>query len=48
MHTETLQILNLTSQDVSKEIISDLVREDVAKFNDKFYHFQFYNFHGNF
>ena len=37
MHTETRQISNLRSQDVSKEIVSDLVIEDVA---DKFYHFQ--------
>ena len=41
MHTETQQISNLRSQDVSKEILSDLVRKDVAEFNDKFYHFQY-------
>ena len=40
MLTETRQISNLRSQDVSKEILSDLVRKDVAEFSDKFYHFQ--------
>ena len=35
------QISNLRSQDASKEILSDLVRKDVAEFNDKFYHFQY-------
>ena len=40
MHTEVSQISNLRSLDVSKEILPDLVREDVAKFNNKFYHFQ--------
>ena len=40
MHTEVCQISNLRSLDVSKEIVPDLVREDVAKFNNKFYHFQ--------
>ena len=30
----------LKSQGVSKEILSDLVRKDVAKFNEKFYYFQ--------
>ena len=41
MHTETRQVSNLGSQDVSKEILSDLVKKDVAKFNDKFYHFEY-------
>ena len=41
MLTETWQIPNLWSQDVSKEILSDLVRTDVAKFSDKFSHFQY-------
>ena len=36
MHTERRQISNL-SQDVSKDILSDLVRKDVAEFNDTFY-----------
>ena len=39
MLTETRQISNLRSQDVSKEILSDLVRKNVAKFRDKFFHF---------
>ena len=34
------QISNLRSQDVSKEILSDLVRKNVAKSSDKFFHFQ--------
>ena len=41
MHTETHQISNLGSQDVFKEILSDLVKKDVAEFNDKFYHFEY-------
>ena len=41
MLTETRQISNLRSQDVSKEILSDLVRKNVAKFSDKFFHFQY-------
>ena len=41
MLTETWQISNLWSQDVSKEILWDLVRTDVAKFSDKFSHFQY-------
>ena len=41
MLTETRQISNLRNQDVSKEILSDLVRKDVAEFSDKFYHFQY-------
>ena len=36
MLTETRQISNLTNQDVSKEIQSDLVRKNVAEFSDKF------------
>ena len=39
MLMETSQISNLRSQDVSKEILSDLVRKNVAEFNDKFFHF---------
>ena len=35
------QISNLESQDVSKEILSDLMKKDVAEFNDKFYHFHY-------
>ena len=41
MLTETSQISNLRSQDVSKEILSDLVRKNVAEFSDKFFHFQY-------
>ena len=41
MLTETRQISNLRSQDVSKEILSDLVRKNVAEFSDKFFHFQY-------
>ena len=40
MLTETRQISNL-SQDVSKEILSDLVRKNVAEFSDKFFHLQY-------
>ena len=40
MLTETHQISNL-SQDVSKKILSDLVRKNVAKFSDKFFRFQY-------
>ena len=36
MLMETRQISNLRSQDVSKEILSDLVRKNVAQFSDKF------------
>ena len=35
------QISNFRSQDASKEILSELVRKDVAEFNDKFQHFQY-------
>ena len=41
MFTETRQISNLRSQDVSKEILSGLVRKNVAEFSDKFFHFQY-------
>ena len=41
MLTETGQISNLRGQDVSKEILSDLVRKNVAEFSDKFFHFQY-------
>ena len=39
--TETRQISNLRNQDTSKEILSNLVRKDFAKFSDKFTHFQY-------
>ena len=39
MLTEARQVSNL-SQDISKQILSDLVRKNVAKFSDKFFHFQ--------
>ena len=41
MLLETHQISDLRNQDVSKEILSDLVRKNVAKFSDKFSHFQY-------
>ena len=41
MFTETRQIWKLRSQDVSKEILSDLVRKNVAEFSDKFFHLQY-------
>ena len=41
MQTETCQISNLEGQDVSKEILTDLVRKDVVEFNDRFYHFEY-------
>ena len=41
MLTETRQISNLRSQDVSKKILLDLVRKNVAEFSDKFFHFQY-------
>ena len=40
MLTETRQVSNVRSQDVSKEI-SDLARKNGAEFSDKFFHFQF-------
>ena len=41
MLRETRQILNLRNQYVSKKILSDLVRKNVAGFSDKFFHFQY-------
>ena len=41
MLMETRQISNLMGQDVSKEILSDLVRKNVAEFSDKCLHFQY-------
>ena len=41
MLTETRQIPNLRSQELSKEILLNLVRKDVAEFSDKFLHFQY-------
>ena len=41
MLTETRQISNFRNQDVSTEIVLDLVRENVAEFSDKFFHFQY-------
>ena len=41
MLTETRQISSLRNEDVSKEVIPDLARKDVAAFNDKFFHFQY-------
>ena len=41
MLTETRQISNLRNQDVSTEILSNLVRPYVAEFSDKFSHFQY-------
>ena len=38
MLMEKGQISNLRSQDVSKEILSDLVKKSVAEFSDKFFH----------
>ena len=40
MLTETRKISNLC-QDVSQEILSDLVMKNVAEFSDKFFHFQY-------
>ena len=37
--TEMCQISNLRSEDVSKEILFDLVRKNVAEFSYKFFHF---------
>ena len=39
--TEPRQISNLRNQDVSKEILSDLVRKDIAEFSDKCSYFQY-------
>ena len=41
MLTETRQISNLRNQDVSKEILLDLVRKAVANFSDMFFHLQY-------
>ena len=41
MLVETHQISNLRSQDISKEILSGVVRNNVAEFIDKFSHFQY-------
>ena len=41
MQWEVCQISSLKSQGVSKEVLSDLVRKDVAKFNEKFYYFEY-------
>ena len=41
MFMGTHQISTLRSQDVSKEILSDLVRKDIAEFSNKFCHFQY-------
>ena len=41
MLVETHQISNLRSQDISKEILSGVVRNNVAEFSDKFSHFQY-------
>ena len=41
MLTETRQISNLRNQDVSMEILSDLLRKDVAELSNKFSHFQY-------
>ena len=41
MLVETHQISNLRSQDISKEILSGVVRNNVAEFSDKFSYFQY-------
>ena len=41
MLTEACQISNLRSQHVSKEILLDLVRKNIAEFSDKFFDFQY-------
>ena len=41
MLIETRQVSNWRSQDVSEEILSDLLRKDVAEFSDKFSHFKY-------
>ena len=35
------KILNLSCEDVSMEILSDLVRKNVAEFSVKFFYFQY-------
>ena len=41
MLTETRQISNLMKQEVSNEILSDIVRKDIAEFSDEFSFFQY-------
>ena len=41
MLTETRQVSNLKSQDVSKEILSELMRKNFVEFSDMFFHFQY-------
>ena len=41
MLMKTNQISNLRSQYVFKEVLSDLVKKNVAEFSDKFFHFQY-------
>ena len=41
MLTETHQISKLWSQDISKEVLSDLMRKDLAEFNNKFSYFYY-------
>ena len=41
MHTEKCQISNFGSEDVSKEILTDLFMKHVAEFNNMFYHFEY-------
>ena len=41
MLTETDQISNFRSEDITKEILLDLVRKNVLEFSDKFFHFQY-------
>ena len=41
MLTETRQIPNLRSKDVSEEFLSDLVRKNLAEFSEKFFHFKY-------
>ena len=41
MLTETRQISNSRSHNVSMEMVLDLVRKNVAEFSDKFFHFQY-------
>ena len=41
LQKETGQISNLRSQDVSKKILSDIVRKDVAEFSDTFSYFHY-------
>ena len=41
MLLEMRQISNLRSQDVSKEVLSNLMRKHFAEFSDKFSHLQY-------